>query len=143
MKNLIFMFTSEVGVCSITISLYKGQIKTYEVFERNKSQFHAQQHDRLPTHLKMSGQSRIVELASAISKHTAVVAKYFESHGIPNPSFNKDYVEPKDLPTEIMAAKQVIVEATEELNVLALGPTAFLTATNVCILHLRGNGILT
>ncbi|PQE12938.1 6-hydroxytryprostatin B O-methyltransferase protein [Rutstroemia sp. NJR-2017a BBW] len=63
-----------------------------------------------------------------------MVAKYFESHEIPSPSFNKDYVEPKDLPTEIMVAKQVIVKATEELNVLALSPTAFLTATNTTIL---------
>ncbi|PQE04189.1 6-hydroxytryprostatin B O-methyltransferase protein [Rutstroemia sp. NJR-2017a BVV2] len=84
--------------------------------------------------LKMFEQSRIVELASNISKNTAMVAKYLESHGIPSPSFKKDYVEPKDLPTEIMAAKQAIVEATEELNVLALGPTAFLTATHTTIL---------
>ncbi|PQE33143.1 S-adenosyl-L-methionine-dependent methyltransferase protein [Rutstroemia sp. NJR-2017a WRK4] len=82
----------------------------------------------------MSEQSRIVELASIISKNTAMVAKYLECHGILSPSFNKNYVEPKDLPTEIMAAKQAIVEATEELSVLALGPTAFLTATNTTIL---------
>jgi hypothetical protein len=82
-------------------------------------------------------------LASNISKNTAVVAKYFEVHGVPSPSFNKDYVEPKYLPTEIMAAKQAIVEATEELNVLALGPTAFLTATNVCIQRLNKKTVLT
>ena len=73
----------------------------------------------------MSEQSRIVELASIISKNTAMVAKYLECHGIRSPSFNKNYVEPRDLPTEIMAAKQAIVEATEELSVPALGPTAF------------------
>jgi len=79
-------------------------------------------------------QSRIAELASIISNHTEIVDRYLQSQELHSPSFDCEYTEASNLPAEIVIAKNKIVEATEELNSLMLGPIGLLTNTNTTLL---------
>jgi hypothetical protein len=74
-------------------------------------------------------QTRIAELASIISTQTGIVDQYLQSHGIASPSFEVSYIETTPLPQEIIASKNAIFEATEELNALIAGPIGILTSS--------------
>ncbi|MCJ1463377.1 hypothetical protein MMC07_001984 [Pseudocyphellaria aurata] len=66
--------------------------------------------------------SRIVALASIITSNTAQVNDYLSSHGLPAPSFDPN-VPPSFLEEKpIVACRQAILEATDELHALMLGP---------------------
>lgn len=66
--------------------------------------------------------SRILELANSIQVNTSKVDEYFSAHGIPTPSFDIDTPLELDLPNDIAACRSAIIEATEELHSLMLGP---------------------
>ena len=66
--------------------------------------------------------SRIVELASSIQTNTSKVDQHFSSHGIPTPSFDIETPLEVDLPDEIAACRTAILEATDELHSLIMGP---------------------
>lgn len=66
--------------------------------------------------------SRIAELASIIASNTAEIDEYLSSRGLPTPSFDAD-VAPRFLDEKpIAACRQAILEATDELHSLMLGP---------------------
>lgn len=66
--------------------------------------------------------SRILELANSIQINTSIVDRHFSSHGIPTPSFDINTPLELDLPNDIAACRSAIIEATEELHSLMLGP---------------------
>ena len=66
--------------------------------------------------------SRILELANCIQTNTSIVDQHFSSHGIPTPSFDIETPLEVDLPNDIAASRLAIIEATEELHLLMLGP---------------------
>lgn len=77
--------------------------------------------------------NRMVELAAVITSHTKVIDEHLMIHGLPHPSFDAD-CPPYLLDDECIAASRLaVLEATDELHALALGPTAILTNNSVCI----------
>ncbi|KAI0015114.1 S-adenosyl-L-methionine-dependent methyltransferase [Xylariomycetidae sp. FL0641] len=74
--------------------------------------------------------SDIVELATRIASNTSKLHAFLESRGLPPPSFAVDgplesQVPPDDEP-EIEAARRAIVDDTEDLRCLVLGPRDYL-----------------
>ena len=72
-------------------------------------------------------QSRISELASIIAMNTAAIDVYTTSEGLPSPSFNVDGPPKLLFHPRISASRQAILEATDELHALMLGPVGLLT----------------
>lgn len=70
----------------------------------------------------MAGPSRIVELASIINTNTATVDKYITSAGLPTPSFTIETPPQLQFPADVAKARDAVVEATDELQTLMLGP---------------------
>lgn len=66
--------------------------------------------------------SRILELANSIQTNTSKVDRHFSSRGIPTPSFDVETPLEMDLPDDIAACRLAILEATDELHLLMLGP---------------------
>lgn len=78
--------------------------------------------------------SRIVELSNRIAANTAKLDEYLVSYNLPTPSFDEDGPQdtlvPKDeLETE--AARVAIIDDTQELRRLALGPREYLMSYEV------------
>jgi hypothetical protein len=63
--------------------------------------------------------TRIAELSSAIQVHVTEIEEWFNSQGLPSPSFDVDY--PDDLPGHIHQARNAVLVATDELTDLMLG----------------------
>ena len=76
--------------------------------------------------------SRIVELADSIQTNTSKVEKYLSSHGIPTPSFDIETPLEMDLPDDIEACRVAILEATDELHSLIVGPMQTVNWLRVC-----------
>jgi hypothetical protein len=76
----------------------------------------------------------IVELAKRIAANTEKLQGYLASHNLPTPSFDlggpKDTLIPKT-ETETEAARVAIVDDTEELRRLVLGPREYLMSYTV------------
>lgn len=71
--------------------------------------------------------SRIVELASIISTKTNLVDEYFSTQSLPPLSFEPiEDSQQYTLPDSIQAAQKEILEATDELHALMLGPMGIL-----------------
>ena len=66
--------------------------------------------------------SRISELASVIAGKTAEVDEYLSSKNITTPSFDPEFPYQSLLHPDIIATRQAILEATNELHALMLGP---------------------
>jgi hypothetical protein len=69
--------------------------------------------------------NRIVELTTLISENTQKIDDYFVANGLPTLSFDPD--APLDFPVptsnkEIQHARRVVVNATQELHDLMVGP---------------------
>ena len=65
---------------------------------------------------------KIVELASIISENTAKIHEYLTSNAIPEPSFEISAPIRLDLPKELQAARDAVLDANMELSELLLGP---------------------
>ena len=77
--------------------------------------------------------SRIAELASVISSNTAQIDDYISTHGLPPLSFEPNgNFKPETLPHAIESAQNAVLEATDELNALMLGPERILRQNLVC-----------
>lgn len=78
--------------------------------------------------------SRIVELSNRIAANTAILNDYLVSHDLPTPSFDengpKDTLVPKD-ELEVESARVAIIDDTQELRRLALGPREYLMSYEV------------
>ncbi|KAK4041920.1 S-adenosyl-L-methionine-dependent methyltransferase [Parachaetomium inaequale] len=76
-----------------------------------------------------SPEPRIVELAKRIAANTEKLQTYLAAHGLPTPSFDidgpKDTLVPKT-ETETEAARAAVIDDTEELRRLVLGPREYL-----------------
>ncbi|KAM7206072.1 S-adenosyl-L-methionine-dependent methyltransferase [Naviculisporaceae sp. PSN 640] len=74
-------------------------------------------------------ESRITELASRIAANTRKLNDYLVAHNLPTPSFDvdgpKDTLVPKQ-ETEVEAARVAIIDDTQELRRLVLGPREYL-----------------
>ena len=71
--------------------------------------------------------SRIAELASIISSNTSQVDDYVSTHNLPPLSFEPNgHLKQDTLPDTIQSAQHAILEATDELNALMLGPDGIL-----------------
>ena len=80
--------------------------------------------------------SRIAELASIISSNTSQVDDYISTHGLPPLSFEPNAsLKPDTLPHGIQSAQHAILEATDELNALMLGPEGILRQQLVCLFY--------
>ena len=66
--------------------------------------------------------ARIVELANSIQLNTLKYNHHLSSRGIPSPSFSVETPLSVDLPDDIAECRAAILEATDELHSLALGP---------------------
>lgn len=75
--------------------------------------------------------SRIAELASLISRNTAEVENRLLADGLPCPTFDADQPPTLVHNPKIAAARQAILEATDELHALMLGPISLLTLSQV------------
>lgn len=82
--------------------------------------------------------SRMAELALLIATNTANIDTYLASKGLPTPSF--DASQPAHLlnDNKVAAARRAVLEATDELHALMLGPIGILTSPPVraSLLHL-------
>ncbi|KAL8729373.1 MAG: hypothetical protein Q9166_004766 [cf. Caloplaca sp. 2 TL-2023] len=72
--------------------------------------------------------SRIVELALLIVSKTTDVDLKLNAANLPTPSFGPDGLNDSLLRDEIAESRQSIIEATEELHALMLGPVGLLTS---------------
>lgn len=73
-------------------------------------------------HSKMSPASRIAELASIIHEQTDKVDAYLTSNNLPTPSFDISCPPKLFLPPEVQASRDAVLEASDELTALMLGP---------------------
>ena len=71
--------------------------------------------------------SRIGELAAVIATNTKHLDAHFSKNGLPSPSFDPDSPVDLLLGNEVIATRQAILDATEELNALMQGPIDLLT----------------
>ena len=70
--------------------------------------------------------SRITELASIIAAKTTEIDNYTIAERLPSPSFDADIPPDLLLTPTIAASRQAILEATDELHALMLGPAGIL-----------------
>lgn len=81
----------------------------------------------------------ITELASRIAANTAKLNDYLVANGLPTPSFDingpKDTLVPKH-EAEVEAARVAIIDDTQELRRLVLGPREYLMSYTVGPSHL-------
>lgn len=80
------------------------------------------------THPGSMASTRIAELAAIIAEHTKSIDEQLASEGLPSPSFDAD-CPPRLLQgdSKVVASRQAILDATDELQALMLGPTGAFT----------------
>lgn len=79
--------------------------------------------------------SRIAALAWRIAHNATEVEKHLLADGLPCPTFDADQPPTLVHNPKIAAARQAILEATDELHALMLGPISLLTLPTVRLLH--------
>ena len=75
--------------------------------------------------------TRLAELANIIYSHTCKIDEHFKDHDIATPSFDIDTPAVVQLPDELAISKNAVLEASDELSMLLLGPMGFLTNLQV------------
>jgi hypothetical protein len=80
--------------------------------------------------------TRISELTSIIAANAAKVDEYLVSEGLPTPSFDADSPPKLVVQGPVATYRQAILDATDELHALMLGPIGILTSPSVS-LHAR------
>lgn len=81
--------------------------------------------------------SRIAELAWRIAHNATEVEKHLLADGLPCPTFDADQPPTLVHNPKIAAARQLILEATDELHALMLGPMTLVTSSTVHLLRPR------
>ena len=71
--------------------------------------------------------SRIGELAAIITTNTQHLDAHFSEKGLPSPSFDPSSPADLLLDSQVIASRQAILDATEELTALMQGPMDLLT----------------
>ncbi|KAL8650148.1 MAG: hypothetical protein Q9210_003995 [Variospora velana] len=72
--------------------------------------------------------SRITELATIIATHTKQIDAHLAAKGLPSPSFDPESPAGALLDSEVIASRQSILDATDELHALMQGPVDIITA---------------
>ncbi|KAI4280706.1 MAG: hypothetical protein L6R35_005840 [Caloplaca aegaea] len=72
--------------------------------------------------------SRIAELATIIATHTKQIDAHLATKGLPSPSFDPESPAEALLDSEVIASRQSILDATDELHALMQGPVDIITA---------------
>lgn len=83
-----------------------------------------------------SRQSRVAELANTVAQHTQLVDNYLAEKGLPYQSFKVDEPFNLRLPPEVEESREIVLQASQELNGLLQGPRDLLFNHQVCI-HLN------
>lgn len=84
----------------------------------------------------MSDSPSVAELAASIAENTAKVTAYLRERGLPQPSFAVDGPLQSLLPAEavdIENARVAVIDATQQLRALMLGPMDYITSFTVRI----------
>ena len=66
--------------------------------------------------------NRIVELAQIIQTKTSELDGFYKEQGIPTPSFDVDTPLEINYSADAAASQRAVLEATDELHALTLGP---------------------
>ena len=74
----------------------------------------------------MAPMTRIAELATIIQENTIKVDEYINSKGLPTPSFSIQTSPQLDFPADVAGARDVVLEAMDELQALMLGPIGWI-----------------
>lgn len=80
--------------------------------------------------------SRIIELSQRIAVNTAKLHDYLAANNLPEPSFALDAPLSSVIPqanTDLVKARQDVINDTLELRQLILGPREHLTSFSVCV----------
>jgi hypothetical protein len=83
--------------------------------------------------------TRIAELASIIYHHTQKVDAYLASQNLPTPSFDIACPPRLLLPPDIQNSQEAVLEASDEITALMLGPAGLVARQPVnasALLHL-------
>ncbi len=75
--------------------------------------------------------TRIAELSSLIADNTAKIDAYLASNGASTPSFDATTPSHVLLNSNIAGPRQIVLEATDELHALVLGPVGVLANPSV------------
>ena len=75
--------------------------------------------------------SRIAELASLIANSTADIDMHLAAEGHPTPSFDADQPAYLMNDSKLATSRRNIIEATDELHALMIGPVGILTSPSV------------
>ena len=75
--------------------------------------------------------SRIVELSSLIHEHTVKVDNYLHANNLPLPSFDASSSAKINLPSDLQASQETVLESLDELNALMSGPARFVAGQPV------------
>ena len=88
----------------------------------------------------MSGDSstRICQLAAIISDNTYKFDKYISTSGQIALSFDKDTPTNLEVPKDNAEARDAVMEASEELQALMLGPLVFLYRQTINVIEADG-----
>ena len=78
--------------------------------------------------------SRIGELAAIIATNTRQLDTYLAKQGLPSPSFDPNSPAGLLLSSDVIAYRQAILDATDELHALMQGPIDILTRQPVSIM---------
>ena len=79
----------------------------------------------------MASTTRIAELAALIQSNTTALDKYLKEQNIQSLSFEIDAPESLSLPAKIAESREAVLDATDELHALVLGPVQSLMRLNV------------
>jgi hypothetical protein len=93
---------------------------------------------------KMSSLSALSALADKISKSAKTIEKFLQENNLPEPSFDAD--GPKAFPVgdqhpEILAARDELIDSTQELRDLVVGPTDTIKWRTMTVCRLRADSL--
>lgn len=81
----------------------------------------------------MADPSRLAELAATISSSVSDVDKFVDSQGLPRLTFDADGSSAALTDPRISGPRNALLDATDELHSLMLGPVGLLTTPSVSV----------
>lgn len=85
----------------------------------------------------MDKQTRLSKLAAIISDSASEIDSFLVSRHLPNLTFDADGSSKALLDTDLATPRQALLEATDELHALLLGPVGLLTTRAVGCRHMH------
>ena len=78
----------------------------------------------------------MTELAAIITSNTERIDAHLAHRGLPSPSFEPESPPRALLEDGVIASRQAVLEATDELHALVQGPVELLTRQPVCTIYI-------